>query len=153
MSAHSVPLVHGAARAARSSIGESLLLRFLLQRGIIHRSLLKLIEVERSGSGSSLSLVDWLVQRGHVSDEALTSVLAACLKLNPGDLTPFALAKPADQSSEIPERAEPVAKARHLRLVSSRPRASSDTPTAHATSSPVRRHTPLQLPRKVHRSA
>lgn len=99
-------------RAARGAIGESLLLRFLVQRGIIHRSLLKLIEVERAGAGTSLSLVDWLVQRGHVSEEALTSVLAACLSLQPADLAPYALARPARQ--------KPAQRARHLRLVSSR---------------------------------
>lgn len=107
------PLVHDdAARTARSAMGESLLLRFLVQRGIVHQSLLKLIEVERSGSGTSLSLVDWLVQRGHVSEEALTSVLAACLSLQPADLAPYALKQSA--------RPKSARRARHLRLVSSR---------------------------------
>jgi hypothetical protein len=110
------PLLHDdATRSARSAMGESLLLRFLVQRGIVHHSLLKLIEVERSGSGTSLSLVDWLVQRGHVSEEALTSVLAACLSLQPTDLAPFALTQPAQ-----PARPKSARRTRHLKLVASR---------------------------------
>lgn len=142
-----------AERSARSAIAESLLLRFLVQRGIVHRSLLKLIEVERSGSGTTLSLLDWLVQRGHVSEEALTTVLAACLQLQPSDLTPFALADSSDGQPIPAVHVEPATKARHLTLVSSRPRASSHTSIAHASSSPVRRRTPLRLPRKVRRLA
>lgn len=107
------PLVHeDASRTTRSAIGESLLLRFLVQRGIVHRSLLKLIEIEHAGSGTTLSLVDWLVQRGHVSEDTLTEVLAACLSLQPADLAPFALAEPTPRT--------PTRTVRHLRLVSSR---------------------------------
>ena len=107
------PLLHeDALHTARGALGETLLLRFLVQRGIVHRSLLKLIEVERCGSGTSLSLVDWLVQRGHVSEETLTSVLAACLSLQPADLAPYALTQPT--------RPKSARRARHLKLVSSR---------------------------------
>jgi hypothetical protein len=149
---HAAPLTHRqAARTARTTIGESLLLRFLVQRGIVHQSLLKLIEVERAGSGTTLSLVDWLVQRGHVSEAALTSVLAACLKLQPNDLTPFASFQSEGAGTEAD--ANPPKSARHLKLVSSRPRASSDASPTHATSSPDRRRTPLHLPRLVCRSA
>jgi hypothetical protein len=142
---------HDAARGARTTIGESLLLRFLVQRGIVHQSLLKLIEVERAGSCTSLSLVDWLVQRGHVSEAALTSVLAACLKLQPNDLAPFALAPsdPTGSGTNVDTPRPP----RHLRLVSSKSRTSSDGTPSRATSSPARRRTPGQLPRLVRRSA
>lgn len=146
------PLLHDdVVHTTHSAAGESLLLRFLVQHGIVHRSLLNIIEIERVGSGTTLSLVDWLVQRGHVSEDTLTSVLAACLKLHTTDLAPFAL---ADSSDEKPaQHATPVTKARHLTLVSSRPRASSDSATAHAVSSSVRRRTPLHLPHKVRRLA
>lgn len=125
MSAHgtlAAPLVHDdAARTARCAMGESLLLRFLVQRGIIHQSLLRLIDVERVGSGTTLSLVDWLVQRGHVSEEALISVLAACLQLQTSDLAPFAL-DPLS-TTHAPSGPDHTAitnpKPRHLRLVSS----------------------------------
>lgn len=122
-------------------VAERLLLRFLVQRGVIHRSLLNLIEIEHSGSGSTLSLVDWLVQRGHVSEEALTSVLSACLNLQPRDLARFALA-PEPSRTRTP---------RHLKLVSSRP-GPSDTPTTDTSSFPDRRRR-LQLPRKLRRLA
>ena len=107
------PLVHDdAARTIRTAIGESLLLRFLVQRGVLHRSLLKLIEIEHAGSGTTVSLLDWLVQRGHLSEETLTEVLAACLTLQPSHLAPFALPEAAPQKTTKTER--------HLRLVSSR---------------------------------
>jgi hypothetical protein len=132
--APSVP--HGAtSRSARVPVAETLLLRFLVQHGIMSPSLLKLIDIERAGAGTSMSLLDWLVQRGHVSEEALTAALAACVRLHPEDLAPFARDQFAEETSDEGRGArrsdapcprhsthDPSAsKRRHLRLVSSRP--------------------------------
>lgn len=70
-------------RADRAMMGEALLLRFLVQHGLLAHGLLKAADIERRGAGSPLSLLDWLVCRGHISENALTFAMAHCLRLVP----------------------------------------------------------------------
>ena len=64
--------------------------------------------------GTTLSLVDWLVQRGHVGEDTLAAVLGQCLNLASGEPA----APPAPPATRAWPR--PLGRARHLRLVSSR---------------------------------
>jgi hypothetical protein len=93
-------------RAERAVMGEALLLRFLVQHGLVANALLKAADIERRGAGSRLSLLDWIVRRGHVSENALTLAMAHCLRLGPPD-APFARTGPG---TAVPDPSAPFAK-------------------------------------------
>jgi hypothetical protein len=120
----------GLSRTQRAAMGETLLLRFLVQHGLLPAGLLKAADVERRGAGSALSLLDWIVRRGHVSEEQLTLAMAHCLRFAHFEPVPMAGGKAIELTPGAKVRqATPSARHRRLslRLVHNGPRRAGDS--------------------------
>lgn len=107
-----------ATRAERTAIGEALLVRFLVQNQVLPNGLVVAVDAERQGAGEPMSLIDWMIYRGHLTEGQLVSALAHCLRLDPiGSVTAAAAPAPAitDPASDRKRRRD------HLRLVRGRP--------------------------------
>jgi hypothetical protein len=98
-------------RGERTALGETLLLRFLVRHGIVTQGLMLALEAERAGANTRASLVDWMVQRGHISEEQLAAALIWCMRLTPDEA--------AHSANDVPSPPAAPRRASHLRLVSS----------------------------------
>jgi len=63
-------------------------LSLLVREHALPAALLLVIDAERNGAGTEMPLIDWLIHRGHITEEQIASALAYCLRLSPLDPAP-----------------------------------------------------------------